>query len=73
MDKEELIELKHKTAEQLKQIDVGKYGLDETDERLPIYLNECIGNPTRHNLYELLSVKRFFDFLNKFEFRTGKV
>ena len=73
MDREELIWLKHKTAEQLKQIDVGKYGLDETDERLPIYLNECIGNPTRHNLYELLAVKRFFDLLDKFEFRAGKV
>ena len=73
MDREELIWLKHKTAEQLKQIDVGKYGLDETDERLPIYLNECIGNPARHNLYELLAVKRFFDLLDKFEFRAGKV
>ena len=73
MDKEELIELKNKTAGDLKQIDIGSYGLEETDDRLSIYLNECISNPVKHNLYELLAVKRFFEFLNKFDFRVGKV
>ena len=73
MDKDELIALKDKTAEVLKQIDVSGYGLEETDARLPEYVKECIANPDRHNLYELLAVKRFFEFLNKFEFRGGKV
>ena len=73
MDKEELIALKHKTVEELKQIDVDGYGLEGTDARLPEYVKECISNPDIHNLYELLAVKRFFEFLNKFEFRVGKV
>ena len=73
MDKDELITLKHTTADELKKIDVDALGLEQTDERLPLYLKECIGNPDRHNLYELLAVKRFFDFLNKFDFRMGKV
>src|SRR5574344_1519790 len=73
MDKDELIELKRSTVLLLRRIDVSKYGLDETDERLPIYLNQCIDNPDRHNLYELLAVKRFFEFMDKFEFRSGKV
>ena len=73
MDKDELITLKHTTADELKNIDVDALGLEKTDERLPLYLKECIGNPDGHNLYELLAVKRFFDFLNKFDFRAGKV
>ena len=73
MDKDELIALKDKTADTLKQIDVDGYGLDTTDARLPEYMKECIANPDKHNLYELLAVKRFFEFLNKFEFRGGKV
>ena len=73
MDKDQLITLKYTTADELKKIDVDALGLEQTDERLPLYLKECIGNPDRHNIYELLAVKRFFDFLNKFDFRTGKV
>ena len=73
MDKDELIALKDTTANELKQIDVNVHGLERTDERLPEYIKECISNPERHNLYELLAVKRFFEFLNKFEFRVGKV
>ena len=73
MDKDELIALKDKTADTLKQIDVDGYGLATTDARLPEYVKACISNPDKHNLYELLAVKRFFEFLNKFEFREGKV
>lgn len=73
MVNDDLIELKKRTADELKQIDIESYALDETDERLPIYLRACVSNPSRHNLYELLAVKRFFEFLNKFDFRAGKV
>ena len=72
MVNDELIELKRKTADELKRIDIDSYSLDETDERLPVYLRACVNNPARHNLYELLAVKRFFEFLNKFDFRPAK-
>ena len=37
MVNDDLIELKKRTADELKRIDIDSYALDETDERLPIY------------------------------------
>ena len=68
-----MVELKKKTVRSLRQIDIDSYGLAETDERLPLYIRECVNNPDRHNIYELLAVNRFFDFLGKYEFHSGKV
>jgi phage terminase large subunit-like protein len=47
--------------------------LDETDKRLNEYAFSVIYNPDLHNLYELLALKRFFQFLNKYEFRPVAV
>jgi phage terminase large subunit-like protein len=73
IDKQELRELKLKVYNELKGIDVLSYQLKDTDERLNTYVFSVINNPESHNLYEQLSVKRFFLFLDKYQFRAVKV
>lgn len=73
IDKQELRDLKIKVSEELKGIDVLSYKLKNTDKRLNTYVLEVINNPEAHNLYEQLSVKRFFQFLDKYEFRSVEV
>ena len=73
LDKQEIRELKLKVSGQLKDIDVLSYCLKDTDERLNFYVFSVIGNPESHNLYEQLSIKRFFCFLDKYEFRGVEV
>lgn len=73
IDKEELKALKIKVSQDLKEIDVLSYNLKKTDKRLDIYVLEVIHNPEGHNLYEQLSVKRFFHFLDKYDFRSVEI
>lgn len=73
IEKKELRELKLKVSDQLKDIDVLSYSLGDTDERLNKYVFSVINNPDAHNLYEQLSIQRFFQFLDKYEFRAVKV
>lgn len=73
IDKQELRELKLKISEELRDIDVLSYRLKDTDERLNTYVFSVINNPESHNLYEQLSVKRFFLFLDKYQFQSVKV
>lgn len=72
-EKQELRDLKLKVSKELKDIDVLSYQLKDTDERLNTYVFSVINNPQSHNLYEQLSVKRFFHFLEKYEFRSVEV
>lgn len=73
LDAKDLKRLKNATAKKLKKIDVEKYRLEEADERLNTYVYDCINLPEGHNLYELLSVVRFFKFLDTYEFRISEV
>ena len=73
VDKQELRELKLKVSNELRDIDILSYQLKDTDERLNTYVFSVVNNPESHNLYEQLSVKRFFHFLDKYEFHPGKV
>nr|DAM03122.1 MAG TPA: Large Terminase [Caudoviricetes sp.] len=73
IDKQELRDLKVKVSEELKGINVSSYHLEDTDERLNTYVFSVINNPEAHNLYEQLSIKRFFQFLDKYEFRIVEV
>lgn len=73
MENKELIELKVSTIKKLRAIDVDSYALNDTDSRLPEYINMCIAEPDKHNLYELLSIVRFFHLLDKYEYRASKV
>lgn len=72
MENKELIQLKKDVSERLKEIDVDSRNLSLTDKRLTVYVKDCIDNPYKHNLYELLAVERFFLFLDKYEYRVGE-
>lgn len=72
IDKQELRDLKVKVSEELKGINVSSYHLEDTDERLNTYVFSVINNPEAHNLYEQLSIKRFFQFLGKYG-KNGKI
>lgn len=73
LEKSSLIRLKQETAERLSAIDLGKYGLKRTDPRLETYAKQVISNPDGHNLYELLSLLRFFKLLDKYLFKSSEV
>ena len=45
----------------------------ETDERLSEYVFEVIDHPDKHNLYEVLAVRRFFSMLDRHRWRKGRV
>lgn len=72
-NRDKLIALKQSVVSDLHNIDVDSYKLDKADERLNVYIKGCINNPNAHNLYELLAVRRFFVFLDKYEFRIKEV
>lgn len=54
-------------------LDRYKYALVDTDKRLGDYCMENITHPDRHNLYEILSVRRFFQMLNRYEWDKAAV
>lgn len=72
------IELKARTVERLQRVRAAmpaRYtdAMRATDARMETYVLEVIDNPERHNLYELLQIGRFFDFLDKYEWRAARV
>lgn len=71
--KEELRELKRQAEEKLRGINVAGYDLDKVDGRLTSYVLSVINHPDAHNLYELLSLLRFFRLLDKYLFKSGEV
>lgn len=73
IENKELIALKKSTVALLQKTNVASYKLEKADKRLETYVYSCIGNPEKHNLYELLSILRFFRFLDKYEFRISEV
>lgn len=50
-----------------------RHALDNTDQRMTKYVFEIIDNPEAHNLYELLQIRRFFQMLDKYEWRKKRV
>lgn len=73
LSNDKLIQLKEDIANRLRSINVSAYRLERADSRLNSYIGECISNPNAHNLYELLSIVRFFRFLDTYDFRIGEV
>ncbi len=73
LTKNELIQLKDATAKRLRSIDALSYNLEKADSRLSSYVRGCINNPNDHNLYELLSIVRFFRFFDTYDFRISEV
>lgn len=50
-----------------------KKSLTGAGNSLISYLEEVVSNPNGHNVYELLAVKRFFELLDKYPFKVGRV
>lgn len=73
IDREKAIELKDNVIKELQSINLDSYCLDKADKRISQYIEMCIAEPTLHNLYELLSIKRFLSFLDKYEFRIKAI
>lgn len=66
-------EYKNDKVQELLSIDVGHYQLDTIDERLLLYVNGVRACPEEHNLYEILSVIKFFRLMDTYVFRPSKV
>lgn len=61
--------------EELQALDLSRYSyaLADTEPRLEIYVREVIDNPGRHNVNEVLKVKRFFEMLDRWEWKPKRV
>lgn len=73
LEKNDLIQLKARTLERLQEVNVEDYALDQTDIRLKDYVKSAISHPDDHNLYELLSILRFFRLLDAYIFKPTEV
>ena len=73
LERNDLIRLKNGTADFLKGVDVEWYNLNRTDPRLNTYIRSVIDNPNDHNLYELLSLRRFFRLMDTYIFKSSEV
>ena len=73
LEKNDLIQLKARTLERLQEVNVEDYMLDQTDIRLKDYVKSAISHPDDHNLYELLSILRFFRLLDAYIFKPTEV
>lgn len=72
--KEQLRQLKIEAIEKLRAIPAARYAtLADTDSRLRDYCEEVRDNPQGHNLYEVLSVVRFFSMREKYEWDIQSV
>ena len=72
--KEQLRQAKADAIKALCAIPEARYAsLADVDVRLRDYCEEVRDNPVRHNLYEVLSVVRFFRLLDKYEFSIPAV
>ena len=47
--------------------------LIDTDKRIGDYVFSVIDNPDKHNLYEILGVKRFLQMLDKYDWKPKRV
>lgn len=65
-EREEIKKAKINISTELFGVEVSRYGLSQVDERIEEYVVEVCKNPNQHNLYEQLSVKRFFEMCEKY-------
>mgnify|MGYP006362304409 FL=1 len=62
------VNCKKDVCEWLAGIHLEAYGLGQIDRRLNQYAKSLLSDFDAHNLYELLALKRFFVFLDKYDF-----
>lgn len=72
-DKKKLRILKKESVLKLKGIDLGRYSLDSIDPRLNKYIEGVVSDTDGHNLYEILSVIRFFRLMDNYLFKISEV
>ena len=65
-------EAKTACAGWLQDCDLPSYHLGRIDRRLLDYARGLVSHPERHNLYELLGLRRFLKLLDKYDFRIDK-
>lgn len=65
--------IKARAASELSALDVRPYDLEGTDGRLLSYVEGVRGDPDGHNLYEILSVLRYFRLRDRYLWRPDKV
>lgn len=74
-EKVQIRKMKAEAAEWLRLLDLSRYrhALDDTDKRIRTYAELVIDAPEDHNLYEILELKRFFNKLDRYEWRPKRV
>ncbi len=68
-----LTEAKAEVTEWLSGEDIRRYSLGYLDKRLNAYVSEVAKNPSGHNLWEQLAVRRFLMNVEKYEIDAPKV
>lgn len=72
-EKEKLRAAKIRVTAELAALDIDSYGLDEVDPRLTEYTRAVASHPDAHNLFEQLSVLRFFGLVDKYGINVSEV
>lgn len=72
-EKDRLRQAKADVSDWLADADLPAYHLGEVDERLERYVAEVAANPTAHNLYEQLAVRRFLLMADKYGINATEV
>lgn len=72
-EKERLRLEKDNVSNYLLDYDNSRFRLNDIDERLQLYVDDVSQNPLKHNLWEQLSVRRFFSLTDKYGLRVGSI
>lgn len=65
-DKERRRQLKREVVEELDREDLARYRLGDIDERLQSYVGKVVMEPGKHNLFELLAVKKTLRMMRRY-------
>lgn len=72
-EKDRLRAAKEEVSDALARLPISEYNLSDVDIRLVKYTSEVSSNPDAHNLYEQLSVLRFFRLVDKYGINVTEV
>ncbi len=72
-DKDKLKQAKVDITQELSDVELSAYKLEQVDQRIDSYIREVAGNPDGHNLFEQLSVMRFLRMYDKYGVNVTEV
>ena len=72
-EKDRLRTAKEEVSEALTRLPIADYNLDAVDTRLVEYTTNVAKHPDAHNLYEQLSVRRFFTLADKYGLNVTEI